>query len=80
MINPKEVTHDPESGNYTFVMYYSGRDVSCTVKKEHNKLHVHIDNNLQAELEIKDDDTLVQISGDELPDSSIEFIKKSVLG
>jgi hypothetical protein len=38
-----------------------------------------IDNNIEAELTIQDDGCVVQTGGSELPESSIEFIKKHVL-
>jgi len=79
MIDSKDTTPAEKDGKYEFQINYSGRDLACRVEKEQNKLHVFIDNNINAELEIQDDGTLTQTSGNSLPESSIEFIKKHVL-
>lgn len=80
MIEPKDTTPAANDGKYQFEINYSGRDVNCDVVKEHNTLHVTIDENLNADLKINSDNTLTQTGGAQLPDSSIEFIKKKVLG
>ncbi|UEG53074.1 hypothetical protein LLH06_19190 [Mucilaginibacter daejeonensis] len=66
-------------GKYEFTINYSERELTCHVEREGDILHVRMDNNIIADLELQPDGTAVQISGDELPDSSIEFIKKQVL-
>ncbi len=70
----------PENGEYNFSINYSERILACHVKKEGNLLHLHMDNNMNADLELQPDGTLNQVSGDELPDSTIDFVKKQVLG
>lgn len=67
-------------GTHEFSMQYSGRELNTRVKKEGEKLDVNIDNNINAVLEIHWDGTITQISGNTLPESNIEFIKKQVLG
>lgn len=79
MIDPKDTSPAANDGKYEFQLHFGGRDLTCRVEKEQNKLHVFIDNNINAELEIQEDGNLKQISGADLPDSSIEFIKKHVL-
>ena len=80
MIEPKDTIPAEKDGKYQFEIHYSGRDVNCRVEKEQQTLHVIIDENLSAELKINNDGTLTQIGGAQLPDSSIDFIKKKVLG
>jgi hypothetical protein len=66
-------------GVYEFTMQYGGRELSCRVEKKDDKLNVSIDNNMNAVLEVHWDGTITQISGNKLPDSNIEFIKKHVM-
>jgi hypothetical protein len=80
MIDNKDTSPAHRDGKYEFKLYYSERELDCKVEKEQNKLLVHIDNNIEAELTIQDDGSVVQTGGSELPASSIEFIKKHVLG
>ena len=80
MIDPQDTIPAEKDGKYQFQLNYSGREVPCLVEKEQQMLHVKIDDNLEAELEIHSDGTVTQISGATLPDSSIDFIKKQVLG
>jgi hypothetical protein len=80
MIESKDTTPAEKDGKYQFQLTYSGREVPCLVEKEQQMLHVKIDNNLEAELKINKDGTLTQTSGTTIPDSSIDFIKKQVLG
>ena len=80
MIDQQDTIPAEKDGKYQFMLSYSGREVSCEVEKEQQTLHVKIDNNLEAELQIQGDGTLTQTEGTQLPDSSIEFIKKQVLG
>ncbi|MFD2872572.1 hypothetical protein ACFS5N_08845 [Mucilaginibacter ximonensis] len=80
MIEPKDTKPAANDGKYQFEINYSGRDLNCDVVKEHDMLHVTIDENLSADLKINSDNTLTQTGGAQLPDSSIEFIKKKVLG
>ncbi|MDB5112249.1 MAG: hypothetical protein JWR67_3363 [Mucilaginibacter sp.] len=80
MIDSQDKTPAEKDGKYEFKLYYSEREVTCRVEKEQDKMHVSIDNNMDAELQINEDGTITQIEGATLPDSSIEFIKKQVLG
>jgi uncharacterized protein YegP (UPF0339 family) len=80
MIESKDTIPAEKDGKYQFELHYSGRDVACQVEKEHQLLHVKIDNNLNAELKINNDGTVTQTEGATLPDSCIDFIKKQVLG
>ncbi|MES2378345.1 MAG: hypothetical protein V4553_17265 [Bacteroidota bacterium] len=80
MIELKDTTPAEKDGKYQFELHYSGREVNCQVEKEHDILHVIIDDNIISELKINSDNTLTQIGGSNLPDSSIDFIKKKVLG
>ncbi|MCQ6959933.1 hypothetical protein [Mucilaginibacter aquariorum] len=80
MIEEKDTTPAEKDGKYEFQMHYSGREVSCRVEKEQNKLIVHIEDNIEAELTIQDDGSVVQTGGNELPDSAIDYIKKRILG
>jgi len=80
MIDEKDTSPADKDGRYEFKLYYSEREINCRVEKEQNKLHVHADNNIEAELEIQADGCVIQTGGTELPESSIEFIKKHVLG
>ena len=69
-----------KDGKYKFIIDYSGREVSCQVEKEHDMLHVIIDENLSTELKINTDGSVTKIAGADLPQSSIDYIKKQVLG
>jgi hypothetical protein len=80
MIESQDTTPAEKDGKYQFQLNYSGREVPCLVEKEQQVLHVKIDDNLEAELKINNDGTLTQTSGSPIPDSSIDFIKKQVLG
>lgn len=80
MIEPKDTKPAANDGKYLFEINYAGRDLNCEVVKEHEALHVTIDGNLNAELKINSNNTLTQVGGAQLPDSSIDFIKKKVLG
>ena len=66
-------------GKFEFTINYSERELTCHVEREGDILHVRMDNNMLAEIELHPDGTAVQISGDDLPASSVEFIKKQVL-
>ena len=80
MANTENKTPAGTEGIHEFSMQYGGRELTTRVEKEGDKLKVNIDNNINAELEIHWDGTITQISGNTLPDSNIEFIKKEVLG
>lgn len=80
MIEPKDTKPAEKDGKYQFEINYSGREVDCRVIKDHEILYVTIDENLNAELKINNDGSLKQTSGTQLPDSSIDFIKKKVFG
>lgn len=80
MNNTENKTPAGTEGSHQFTMQYAGRELSTKVEKEGDKLNVSIDNNINAVLEIHWDGTITQVSGNSLPDSNIEFIKKQVLG
>jgi hypothetical protein len=80
MINTENKKEAGSEGVHEFTMQYGGRELTCRVEKIGDKLKVSIDNNINAELEIHWDGTITQTSGNTLPDSNIEFIKKEVLG
>ena len=80
MIDPQDTTPAEKDGKYEFKLFYSEREVTCRVEKEQNMMHVNIDENINAELQINEDGTITQAAGTKLPPSSIEFIKKQVLG
>ncbi|TSJ43641.1 hypothetical protein FO440_05485 [Mucilaginibacter corticis] len=80
MIETKDTIPAEKDGKYQFQLNYSGREVTCQVEKEQQTLHVKIDDNLEAELKINNDGTVTQTGGAQLPDSSIDFIKKHILG
>jgi hypothetical protein len=80
MIETKDTIPAEKDGKYQFQLNYSGREVTCRVEKEQQTLHVKIDDNLEAELKINNDGTVTQTGGAQLPDSSIDFIKKHILG
>ena len=80
MINTENKKPAGSEGVHQFTMQYGGRELTCRVEKIGDKLKVSIDNNINAELEIHWDGTITQTSGNALPDSNIEFIKKHVLG
>ncbi|GGH17677.1 hypothetical protein [Mucilaginibacter phyllosphaerae] len=80
MIEDKDTTPAEKDGKYEFLMHYSGREVPCKVEKNQNKLNVHIEDNIQAELTIQQDGCILQTGGSELPDSAIDYIKKRILG
>jgi hypothetical protein len=61
-------------------MQVDGRELTCLVEKQGDRLSVSIDNNMTAELEVHWDNSIKQISGNTLPESQIGFIKKHVLG
>jgi hypothetical protein len=66
-------------GHYEFTMNYSERELICHVDKKDDILDVRMDT-LEAKLQVEPDGSVHQISGNKLPESSIEFIKKEVLG
>ncbi|MGZ3750763.1 MAG: hypothetical protein ACXVB0_16930 [Mucilaginibacter sp.] len=80
MTNTEDKKAPGTEGLHEFTMQYGGRELSCRVEKDGDILKVNIDNNMHAELEIHWDGTITQISGNKLPESNIEFIKKHVLG
>jgi len=75
MIDQKNTLSAVKDGEYEFPIHLSGRELACRVEKQQNRLYVSIDN-IKAELEIQADDTLTQTGGNDLPESSISFIKK----
>jgi len=80
MTTLEEKTPAEKDGKYSFKLFYSEREVGCQVEKEQDMLHVIIDENIQAELQLQADGNLKQVSGTKLPDSVIEFIKKQIMG
>ena len=80
MIDTQDITPAEKDGKYEFKIFYSGREVACRVEKEQNTLHVNIDDNINATLKINADGSLTKTEGNDIPDSSIDFIKKQILG
>lgn len=80
MIDTQDKNPAEKDGKYEFKLVYSEREVTCRVEKEQNTLHVNIDNNINAELKINAEGSVTQTEGSPLPASSIDFIKKQVLG
>jgi hypothetical protein len=80
MIEENDTSPAHKDGKYEFELHYAGRDLTCRVEKEQNKLNVHIDNNIDAELTVQEDGCLTQTGGNELPGSAIEYIKKRIFG
>jgi len=66
-------------GKYEFTINYSERELTCHVEREGDTLHLRIDNNIIADLELQPDGTAVQTSGPELPPSSIDYVRRMVL-
>lgn len=80
MTDTQDITPAEKDGRYEFKIFYSEREVTCKVEKEQNTLHVTIDNGINATLKINTDGSVTQTDGTDIPDSSIEFIKKQILG
>lgn len=80
MIDEKDTSPAANDGKYEFQLHHSGREVQCTVVKEQDKLTVCIDENINAELAVQPDGSLIQTGGNDLPDSSIDYIKKRIFG
>ncbi len=80
MNDTQDITPADKDGKYEFKIFYSGREVVCRVEKEQTILHVTIDDNINATLKINADGSLTQTEGSDIPDSSIDFIKKQILG
>jgi hypothetical protein len=80
MIDEKDTAPAEKDGKYEFTLYYAGRDLTCVVVKEQDKLNVCIDNNITAELTLQQDGTLVQTEGNDLPESAVDYIRKRILG
>lgn len=71
--------YNEEYSSHLFTISYAGRELSCLVDRKGNDLDVLIDNDMQAKLKLNADGTLQQVSGNELPASTIDFIKKQVI-
>jgi hypothetical protein len=80
MTNSPDTIPAEKDGKYRFTISYSEREVSCQVEKEHDMLHVVIDESLNAELKINPDGSVKQIEGTAIPESCVNYIKKQVLG
>ncbi|RFZ91850.1 hypothetical protein D0C36_10395 [Mucilaginibacter conchicola] len=80
MKEDKDTAPAEKDGKYEFILHYSGREVNCKVEKEQNTLKVQIDENINAELTVQEDGSLVQTSGTDLADSAVDYIKKRILG
>lgn len=80
MIEEKDTTPADKDGKYEFALHYSGREVPCRVEKVQDKLIVHIEDNIEAELTIQHDGNVIQTGGNDLADSAIDYIKKRILG
>jgi hypothetical protein len=80
MIDEKDTSPAPNDGKHEFDIYHAGRELKCTVIKEQDKLSVCIDDNINAELTLQSDGSLTQTGGNDLPESSVEYIKKRIFG
>jgi len=80
MIDEKDTSPADKDGKYEFQLHYSGREVACTVVKEQDKFTVCIENNINAELTLQPDGSLIQTGGNDLADSAVDYIKKRILG
>ena len=80
MIEEKDTSPADKDGKYQFDIHYSGRELTCKVEKNQDKLFVQIDNNIEAELTIQPDGCVIQTAGSDLPDSAVDYIKKRILG
>ena len=80
MIDEKDTSPAEKDGKYEFQLHYSGREVTCRVEKNQDKLIVNVDNNIDAELTIQPDGCVIQTGGNDLADSAIDYIKKRILG
>jgi len=65
--------------SHLFTLNYAERELSCLVERSGDRLDVLIDNNIAAVLQITDQGSVEQVSGDELSESVINFIKKEVI-
>lgn len=65
---------------YHLTISYADREVPCTITKMDDQLDILIDNKIQAKLQIEPNGRLEQVSGNKLPDSTLEFIKKQIAG
>ena len=80
MTNLPDTIPAEKDGKYKFTIHYSGREVSCQVEKEQNILHVIIDDNISADLQINNDGSITHVTGAAIPASSIDYIKKQIFG
>ena len=80
MIETQDKTPAEKDGKYEFKISYAERELTCQVVKDHDILQVHLDNNLDATLKVNADGSVVQTGGSNLPQSSIDFIKKHIFG
>jgi len=80
MTNAQDIIPAEKDGKYKFTIHYSGREVACQVEKEQNTLHVLIDDNVSADLQINNDGTVTHVAGAAIPESSIDYIKKQIFG
>ncbi|GAA4925110.1 MULTISPECIES: hypothetical protein [Mucilaginibacter] len=75
-----DITPAEKDGRYHFTISYSERELSCEVEKEQDILRVTIDKTLHSDLKINKDGSVEQVQGAPIPASTIEYIKKRVLG
>ena len=80
MIETQDKTPAEKDGKYEFKLSYAERELTCQVIKDHDILHVHLENNMDATLKLNPDGSLTQTDGATLPQSSIDFIKKHIFG
>ncbi len=73
-------TNNTPDGTQEFTMNYSERELQCAVTKKGNILELHMENNLNAQFEIRQDGSLVQTGGPDMPPSNVDYIRKRVLG
>ncbi|MCC8410674.1 hypothetical protein LJ707_17160 [Mucilaginibacter sp. UR6-1] len=75
-----DITPAEKDGKYEFTISYSERELLCEVEKEQNILHVTIDKTLHADLKVNSDGSVEQTEGVPIPASTVEYIKKRVIG
>ncbi len=75
-----DITPAEKDGKYHFIISYSERELPCEVEKEQDILRVTIDKILHSDLKINKDGSVEQVQGAPIPASTIEYIKKRVLG
>ncbi|MBE9584601.1 hypothetical protein IM792_09100 [Mucilaginibacter sp. JRF] len=75
-----DITPAEKDGKYQFTISYSERELICEVEKEQDVLHVTIDKTLHSDFKINKDGSVEQTDGAPVPASTLDYIKKRVLG